>query len=127
MTRFLRIFICSLTNIMHVNSKIVNLSLYENLGTINSLFCLFRSPSFHVEWNVIKYPFKHINARFQPVSSRGAIVTNYIRSGQIVAVAMNQNRPALTSLLFVSPLTDTVLVSNLKGCGVRDKGSHRGR
>ncbi|XP_062574969.1 ciliogenesis and planar polarity effector 1-like isoform X1 [Saccostrea cucullata] len=85
------------------------------------------SPSFHVEWNVIKYPFKHINSRFQPLSSRGAIVTNYIRSGQIVAVAMNQNRPALTSLLFVSPLTDTVLVSSLKGCGVKDKRSLRGR
>lgn len=90
------------------------------------IFCS-RSPSFHVEWNIIKYPFQHINTRFQPVSSRGAIVAKYIQSGQIVAVAMNQNRPALTCLLFVSPLTDTVMVSSLKGCGVKDKRSLRGR
>lgn len=99
----------------------------EKAGYLIRYFDTCRSPSFHVEWNVIKYPFQHINTRFQPVSSRGAIVTKYIRSGQIVAVAMNQNRPALTSLLFVSPLTDTVMVSSLKGCGVKDKRSFRGR
>ena len=99
----------------------------EKAGYLIRYFDNCRSPSFHVEWNVIKYPFQHINTRFQPVSSRGAIVTKYIRSGQIAAVAMNQNRPALTSLLFVSPLTDTVMVSSLKGCGVKDKRSLRGR
>lgn len=59
-----------------------------------------------------------MNSDFIPVCTEGAYVSSYSRSGQVLAVVANQKSPAKTSMLFVSPLTDTVLVSALKNCGV---------
>ncbi|GFO20998.1 protein jbts17 [Plakobranchus ocellatus] len=57
----------------------------------------------------------------------GAYICRYTHDGQILAVGVNQKCPAQTSLLFVSPYTDTVLVSNMRGCGVKDPASKRGK
>ncbi|KAL4235812.1 hypothetical protein ACF0H5_004202 [Mactra antiquata] len=75
-------------------------------------------PLFNAEWTLLEYPFQQMNTDFVPVYTEGSYVSSYSRSGQVLAVVANQKSPDKTTLLFVSPLTDTVLVNGLKNCGV---------
>ncbi|XP_053394280.1 ciliogenesis and planar polarity effector 1-like isoform X3 [Mercenaria mercenaria] len=79
-------------------------------------------PLFSAEWSLLEYPFQQMHPDFEPVSTQGAYVSSYSRSGQVLAVAANQRFPTKTTMLFVSPLTDTVLVGAMKNCGVSDIG-----
>lgn len=81
----------------------------------------------HVEWTVIEYSYDHINKSFTPISQDGALKCCYANSGQVIAVAANQNIPENTRMLFVSPLTDTVISCDMKGCGLRDPRHTKGR
>ncbi|KAL3869912.1 hypothetical protein ACJMK2_042534 [Sinanodonta woodiana] len=78
---------------------------------------------FSKEWSLLEYPFQQIHQKYEPVLSQGAYVCSYSNNGQILAVAANQNQADHTSLLFVSPLTDTVLATGMKGCGVKDSSA----
>ncbi|XP_052775731.1 ciliogenesis and planar polarity effector 1-like isoform X4 [Mya arenaria] len=77
-------------------------------------------PIFSAEWSLLEYPFPQMHPDFEPVPTPGAYVSTYSGSGQVLAVAANQRSPAKTTMLFVSPLTDTVLVGGMKNCGVSD-------
>ncbi|XP_048256398.1 uncharacterized protein LOC124134597 [Haliotis rufescens] len=77
-------------------------------------------PSYHTEWSCIEYPVQNISTGCQPINTKGAYVTCYSHDGQVIAVAANQKRPSDTSLLFLSPLTETVLVSEMKDCGIQN-------
>lgn len=77
-------------------------------------------PLFSAEWSLLEYPFQQMHPDFEPVSTQGAYVSSYSKSGQVLAVAANQRSPSKTTMLFVSPLTDTVLVGGMRNCGVGD-------
>ena len=75
----------------------------------------------------LQNPLSNIQAGCEPINMAGAYVCRYTHDGQILAVGVNQKCPAQTSMLFVSPYTDMVLVSNMNGCGVKDPAKKRGK
>lgn len=77
-------------------------------------------PLFSAEWSLLQYPFQQMHPDFEPISTKGAYVSSYSGSGQVLAVAANQRAPSRSTMLFVSPLTDTVLVGGMKNCGIGD-------
>ena len=85
---------------------------------ISLSFCSL--PIFSAEWSLLEYPFEQMHPNFEAVSTIGAYVSGYCGNGQVLSVAANQRLPSQTAMLFVSPLTDTVLVAGMKGCGMGD-------
>jgi len=77
-------------------------------------------PKFTAEWSQLEYPFQQVHHDFEKVSTPGAYISSYSGSGQVLAVAANQRVPSKTTMLFISPITDTVLVGDMRGCGIRD-------
>ncbi|XP_033730588.1 ciliogenesis and planar polarity effector 1-like, partial [Pecten maximus] len=116
---------CQMSVVYNKEQSLCIVSLLLRFGTAADFYSSKSAP-FQVEWTVIQYPFKHIHPSYEPIQSRGAYVNCYANNGQVVAVAANQNTPGHSSMLFVSPLTDTVMVSEMKGCGVRDRYSKMG-
>ncbi|XP_021376995.1 uncharacterized protein LOC110465482 isoform X2 [Mizuhopecten yessoensis] len=116
---------CQMSVVYNIEQSLCVISLLLRFGT-NAEFYSSKVAPFQVEWTVIQYPFKHIHPSYEPIQSKGAYVNCYANNGQVVAVAANQNTPGHSSMLFVSPLTDTVMVSEMKGCGVRDRYSKMG-
>ena len=80
-----------------------------------------------IEWTSLLYPVKNIQEGCEPINLRGAYISYYSHDGHILAVGVNQKSPAQTSVLFVSPFTETVLVADMKGCGLKTPESRRGR
>ncbi|XP_055886712.1 uncharacterized protein LOC106060096 isoform X2 [Biomphalaria glabrata] len=78
-------------------------------------------------WSHIDLSLKNSAINYEPISMQGAFVCQYTHNGQILAVGINQKSPAHTSVLFVSPFIQTVLISDIKGAGVKDPASKRGR
>uniref|UniRef100_A0A2C9LBZ2 Uncharacterized protein n=2 Tax=Biomphalaria glabrata TaxID=6526 RepID=A0A2C9LBZ2_BIOGL len=78
-------------------------------------------------WSHIDWSLKNSAINYEPISMQGAIVCQYTHNGQILAVGINQKSPAHTCVLFVSPFIQTVLISDIKGAGVKDPASKRGR
>ncbi|XP_064625487.1 uncharacterized protein LOC135486550 isoform X2 [Lineus longissimus] len=77
-------------------------------------------PGYAATWTSIQYPLASITPNCQSVRSRGSYLCCYANQNPILAVAVNQKRPSDTRMLFVSPLNDTIVVSDLKGCGQKD-------
>lgn len=65
------------------------------------------------------YPLSGISPHAVPVPSRSAYIQKHAHDGHLVAIAVNQPSSHDNSVLFVSPITDTVVVSRLKGCGAK--------
>ena len=84
-------------------------------------------PSIHYQWKCLQYPLRTISSDCEAINIRGAYVPCYSRDASILAVAVNQKSPADTSMLFVSPVTDMLLLSAMRGCGVRDPQTKRGK
>ena len=84
------------------------------------MFLFYSLPIFSAEWSLLEYPFEQMHPNFEPICTAGAYVSSYCGNGQVLAVAANQRHPSQTAMLFVSPLTDTVLVAGMKGCGIGD-------
>lgn len=61
-----------------------------------------------------------MHPEFERICTEGAYVSAYSGSGQVLAVAANQRTVSKTTMLFISPLTDTVLVGGMKNCGTKD-------
>lgn len=55
----------------------------------------------------------------------GALLPQHSHDGHLVAVAVNQPCSHDNRMLFVSTLTDNVVVSDMKGCGARHPVSGR--
>ena len=84
-------------------------------------------PSFRCEWKSLQYPLRNISPDCEAINVRGAYVPRYSRDASLLAVAVNQKSPADTSMLFVSPVTDMLLLSAMRGCGLRDPETRRGK
>ena len=84
-------------------------------------------PSIHYQWKCLQYPLRNISSGCEAINIRGAYVPRYSHDASILAVAVNQKSPADTSMLFVSPVTDMLLLSAMRGCGVRDPETKRGK
>lgn len=67
-----------------------------------------------------------MHSDFERIPAEGAYVGAYSGSGQVLAVAANQRTVSKTTMLFISPLTETVLVGGMGNCGTRD-GNKTGR
>ncbi|XP_041357450.1 uncharacterized protein LOC121374415 [Gigantopelta aegis] len=80
-----------------------------------------------VQWSSNQYPMQTINADCEPIRAKGSYVVSYSQDGQVLAVAANQRRPVNTCMLFLSPLTETFHVSDMRGCGVANPGNKSGR
>ncbi|ESO87932.1 hypothetical protein LOTGIDRAFT_176877, partial [Lottia gigantea] len=83
-------------------------------------------PTVHIEWCCLQYSIDKINKNCEIVNSRGAYQSSYSNDGQILAIAVNQRSPAYSAMLFISPLTDTLLVSQLHGCGLKQPETRHG-
>ena len=75
----------------------------------------------------LQNPLSNIQAGCEAIHMDGAYICCYSNDGQILAVGVNQKCPAQTCMLFVSPYTDTVLVSKMNGCGIKDPIKKRGK
>ena len=80
-----------------------------------------------VEWTSLVYPVKNIQEGCESMNLPGTYICRYSHDSHILAVAVNQKSPAQTSLLYVSPFTETVMVADMKGCGLKDAATRRGR
>ncbi|XP_059166975.1 ciliogenesis and planar polarity effector 1-like [Physella acuta] len=83
--------------------------------------------SFTPLWSSLVKSLSTIHPGCEPIAMKGAYVCQYTHDGQILAVAVNQKSPSQTSVLFISPFTETVQVSDIKGCGLKDASNRRGR
>ena len=76
-------------------------------------------PTFTVEWTNLKSPICDLVPGGGPVRASGTYLGRYSHDGHLLAVAVNQKSSHLNRLMFVSPLTDTLVVSDLKGTGAK--------
>ena len=70
-----------------------------------------------------EYPLKEISPQAEPINSHGAYVVRVSHDGQLTAVAVNQTNSHANKLVFMSPPTGMVVVSDLRGCGAREATS----
>lgn len=77
------------------------------------------APLFRPEWSCLQYPLSVIAAGGQAIAAPGALRVRVSRDGQLVAVVVNQMDTRRNRVVFVSPWTDTMVVSDLKGCGLK--------
>ena len=61
-----------------------------------------------------------MHPNFEPIYTPEAYVSSYSSNGQVLGIAANQRSPEQTAMLFVSPLTDTVLVGDMRNCGINE-------
>ncbi|XP_064607182.1 ciliogenesis and planar polarity effector 1-like isoform X2 [Liolophura sinensis] len=86
-----------------------------------------RHPSVQAEWSNIQYPLRNINVSCEPMGSKGSYVVQYSPDGQVLAVGVNQRSASLTALLYISPLTETVIIADLRNCGTNPAVHCEGR
>ncbi|KAL8600713.1 hypothetical protein ACOMHN_057303 [Nucella lapillus] len=84
-------------------------------------------PGHNFQWKSLQYPLRNISSGCEAINIRGAYIPRYSPDGSILAVAVNQKSPADTSMLFVSPVTDMLLLSPMRGCGLRNPETKRGK
>uniref|UniRef100_A0ABM0LY42 Uncharacterized protein C5orf42-like n=1 Tax=Saccoglossus kowalevskii TaxID=10224 RepID=A0ABM0LY42_SACKO len=77
------------------------------------------NPSFTVEWSSFRTPTAQIVSGCRPVRARGAYRIAHSHDGLTLAVAANQRSPHNNRVIFISLLTSTAQVSDLKGCGTK--------
>lgn len=84
-------------------------------------------PSFTADWSGKNFPLSDISPNARPLHSRGAYVTRVSHDGNLVAVAVNQTDSHSNKVVFVSPATGMVLVSDMLGCGTKQPTSEHYR
>ncbi|CAG5133709.1 unnamed protein product, partial [Candidula unifasciata] len=78
-------------------------------------------------WTHFSKPLSAIQPDWEPINLQGAYTSQYSHDGQILAVGVNQKSPAHSSVVFLSTFTKALLLSDLKGCGLKNPSSKRGR
>ncbi|XP_013396199.1 protein JBTS17 isoform X2 [Lingula anatina] len=76
-------------------------------------------PTYSVQWTMLQVPWSDLGPRCKAIRSKGAVLACQSHGGHVLAVAVNQKRSHDTKILFVSPLTDTVIATDMEGCGAR--------
>ncbi|XP_019373489.1 PREDICTED: protein JBTS17 isoform X1 [Gavialis gangeticus] len=81
----------------------------------------FSSVPYHIQWAQQKCSLLSLVPQCEPVKSRGALLTAFARDGLLLAVAMNQNDPKATQILFLNTLNLITVSGNLKGCSSKNR------
>ncbi|XP_074641416.1 uncharacterized protein LOC141899158 [Tubulanus polymorphus] len=79
---------------------------------------------YEAEWSGLLYPIDEISPKCRIIRSHGGLVGCYGNQCQVVSVAVNQKHPADSRLLHISPLSGSVVVADLKGCGQKDSNKY---
>ncbi|KAK3763619.1 hypothetical protein RRG08_057041 [Elysia crispata] len=109
-------------NNMNVTSLLIKFAADLKAGKVSN-----KGEEPRVQWMNLQNPLSNIQAGCEAIHMDGAYICCYSNDGQILAVGVNQKCPAQTCMLFVSPYTDTVLVSKMNGCGIKDPIKKRGK
>lgn len=84
-------------------------------------------PSVSIQWKCLQHSLHNISQGCEAINVSGVYVAQYSHDGNMLAVAVNQKSPADTSILYISTFTDTLLSSEMKGCGVNSPHTKRGK
>ncbi|XP_051784537.1 ciliogenesis and planar polarity effector 1-like [Erpetoichthys calabaricus] len=82
--------------------------------------CYSSKTPFRVKWTTKKYSLARLIPACASVKSRGALPTALSGDGLILSIAVNQNNPKASQVLFVSTTNFVTVSSNLKGCGSKN-------
>ena len=77
------------------------------------------APTYRAEWTSIRQPLRNVCDQEQPLRVEGAYLARQANDGHLVAVAVNRKCSHDNRMMFVSSLTDTVVIRDLLGCGTR--------
>ena len=82
-------------------------------------------PTYRAEWRTIRQPLASLSRSAVTVHSRSAFVLRHSHDGNLAALGVNQPNTHANSVLFISPASQTLVVSRLKGCGAKTPMSNR--
>ncbi|XP_033125648.1 ciliogenesis and planar polarity effector 1-like [Anneissia japonica] len=80
-----------------------------------------REPTYSAEWTSLRTPLSSLGSSCSPMLHRGAFVARHTNDGSTLAIAINQQVPQNTKMMFVSTMTSTAVVSDMKNCGSKSK------
>ncbi|KAM8793601.1 ciliogenesis and planar polarity effector 1-like [Eudromia elegans] len=86
----------------------------------NSFRCVSALP-YQIHWVQQTYSLANLVPQCVSVKSRGALLTAFARDGLLLAVAVNQNDPKATQILFLSTLNFLTVSGSLKGCSSKNR------
>ncbi|NWX82498.1 CPLN1 protein, partial [Nothoprocta pentlandii] len=85
----------------------------------NSFRCVSALP-YQVHWVQQTCSLANLVPQCVSVKSRGALLTAFARDGLLLAVAVNQNDPKATQILFLNTLNFLTVSGSLKGCSSKN-------
>ncbi|KGL76737.1 Uncharacterized protein C5orf42, partial [Tinamus guttatus] len=85
----------------------------------NSLRCVSALP-YQIHWVQQTCSLANLVPQCMSVKSRGALLTAFARDGLLLAVAVNQNDPKATQILFLNTLNFLTVSGSLKGCSSKN-------
>nr|XP_009678942.1 PREDICTED: uncharacterized protein C5orf42 homolog isoform X1 [Struthio camelus australis] len=86
----------------------------------NSLKCVSSLP-YQIHWVQQTCSLANLVPQCASVKSRGALLTAFARDGLLLAVAVNQNDPKATQILFLNTLNFVTVSGSLKGSSSKNK------
>ncbi|XP_064358826.1 ciliogenesis and planar polarity effector 1-like isoform X2 [Dromaius novaehollandiae] len=85
----------------------------------NSLRCVSSLP-YQIHWVQQTCSLANLVPQCVSVKSRGALLTAFARDGLLLAVAVNQNDPKATQILFLNTQNFVTVSGSLKGCSSKN-------
>ncbi|XP_062455953.1 ciliogenesis and planar polarity effector 1 [Rhea pennata] len=85
----------------------------------NSFRCVSSLP-YQIHWVQQTCSLANLVPQCLSVKSRGALLTAFAGDGLLLAVAINQNNPQATQILFLNTLNFVTVSGNLKGCSSKN-------
>ncbi|ELU06903.1 hypothetical protein CAPTEDRAFT_147044 [Capitella teleta] len=79
----------------------------------------YRQSTYQAEWKSKLHPLTQIDPEATPLDDPGALVTKFSNDGQLLAIAVNQNKLASCKMMYVAPCHDVVVCADLKCMGTR--------
>uniref|UniRef100_A0A8C3RPH2 Ciliogenesis and planar polarity effector 1 n=1 Tax=Chelydra serpentina TaxID=8475 RepID=A0A8C3RPH2_CHESE len=83
-------------------------------------FKYISSLPYHIHWAQQACSLSTLVPVCESVKSRGALLTAFSRDGLLLAVAINQNDPKATQILFINTLNFVTVSGSLKGCSSKN-------
>ncbi|XP_038257790.1 ciliogenesis and planar polarity effector 1 isoform X4 [Dermochelys coriacea] len=83
-------------------------------------FRYISSLPYHIHWAQQACSLPTLVPVCESVKSRGALLTAFSRDGLLLAVAVNQNDPKATQILFINTLNFVTVSGSLKGCSSKN-------
>ncbi|XP_071954067.1 uncharacterized protein [Antedon mediterranea] len=79
--------------------------------------------SYSAEWTSLNTPLSSLSSSCSTMPQRGAFVARHTNDGSTLAVAINQQIPQNSKMMFMSTMTSTAVISDMKSCGCKSKKS----